>query len=75
MNPTKSHRKSGGLFIAARLLDLQHLDVEDQGAVGWNTRHRLAAIGKVCWDGQSALATNRHASNADVPTLDNLPGS
>lgn len=39
-------------------VDLQQLDVEDQSAVGWDARKGLAAIGKVCWDGESTLATN-----------------
>ncbi len=67
--------KSGRLVLASSLLDLQHLDVEDQSAVGWNTRHGLAAIRQVCWDGQSALAADGHASNANIPPLDDLPGS
>jgi len=75
INPTESHKHRSRRFSRARLLDFQHFDVEDQGAVSWNTRHGLAAIGQVCWDGQSALAADGHASNADIPTLNNLPGS
>lgn len=59
----------------ANLLDLQQLDVEDKGAVCGDTRNGFAAIGKVCWDGESALSTDRHTSNTNVPALDDLAGS
>lgn len=59
----------------ASLLDLQQLDVEDKGAVGGNTRNGLAAVCQVCWDSESTLTTNRHTSNTDVPSLDDLAGS
>lgn len=55
-----------------RLFDLQKLDVEDEGAVRRDARDTLAAVGQVCRDGQSAFTTNRHTSNADIPSLDNL---
>jgi hypothetical protein len=55
-----------------RLLDLKQLDVEDQCAVRRDPGHGTASVGKVCRDGQPALSANRHAHNADIPTLNNL---
>lgn len=54
------------------LLDLEELDIEGQGAVGRDAWDTLAAVGVVSGNGQSALATDGHASNADVPSLDDL---
>lgn len=71
-HPTESRKFGPSVSREQHLLDLQHLNVEDKRAVGWNARHRLAAIGLACGDSQSAFATNRHTSNANIPTLDDL---
>lgn len=55
-----------------RSLDLQKLDVEDQGTVGRNTTHALAAVGLASRNGQATLTTNGHAFDTDVPTLNDL---
>lgn len=54
------------------LLNLQELDVEDESAVGWDTRKSLAAVGEVGWNGETTLSTDGHAGNTDVPSLDDL---
>ena len=63
-----------GLIIGdhGHLLDLEKLDVEDKLAVGGNARQSLAAVGKMCGNGQTALATDGHAGNTDIPALDDL---
>jgi hypothetical protein len=55
-----------------RLLDLQKLDVEDESAVGGNTWHLLAAIGQVGGNGKSSFATNGHANDTNVPSINDL---
>lgn len=55
-----------------RLLHLEELNVEDQRAVGRDARKALAAVGEVGRNRQTALATNGHASNADIPALDDF---
>lgn len=54
------------------LLDLEALDVEDQGGVGWDAREGLGAVGEVGGNGDSALTTDGHAGDTNVPTLDDL---
>lgn len=58
-----------------RLLDLKELDIEGQSRVTWDTRDALAAVCKMCGNCQSSLSTGWHASNTDVPTLDDLAGT
>ena len=55
-----------------RLLDLEKLDVEDKLAVGGDARQSLAAVGKMCGNSQATLATDGHAGNTDIPSLDDL---
>jgi hypothetical protein len=57
---------------AARLLDLEELNVEDQLRVRRDAREALLAVCQLRWDGDTALATDSHASDADVPALDNF---
>jgi hypothetical protein len=66
-----------GLLASSKhsLLDLQQFDVEDEGAVRGDARKGLAAVCEVCGDGQSSLSTNGHASNTDIPALDDLTSS
>lgn len=54
------------------LLDLEQLDVELQGAVGGDAGKTLGAVGKAGGDGQTTLAADSHALDADVPALDDL---
>lgn len=54
------------------LLDLEKLDVEDQGAIRGNAVKTLVSVGHVGGDGKAALAANRHAENTDIPALDDL---
>lgn len=56
----------------SRSLDLEKLNVEDQLAVGWDAGDALAAVGEVGRNRQTTLAADGHASNADIPALDNL---
>lgn len=55
------------------LTDRDALDVEDQVRVGGNVWWcALLAVCKVGGNGQSALATRSHASDTNVPALDDL---
>lgn len=54
------------------LVNFKELDVENQSAIGWNSRQCLLAIGKIGWDSDSSLAANGHASDTNIPTLDDL---
>jgi hypothetical protein len=57
-----------GLFLA----DFKHLDVEDEGGVGWNARELLAAVGQMCGNCYAPLAACLHALHANLPALDDL---
>lgn len=61
--------------VVEHLFDLEKLDVEDQGAVGRDARKSLAAVGKVSRNADSTLTTDSHASNTNVPTLNDLSGT
>ena len=54
------------------LFDLQKLDVEDQLGVARDSRKALLAVSKMRRNGDTALATRGHASNTDIPTLDDF---
>jgi hypothetical protein len=55
------------------LTDRDALDVEDQVRVGGDVRRRtLLAVCERSGDGKTTLTTWGHASDTDVPTLDNL---
>lgn len=45
-------------FVIDGLLDLQELDIEDQGALRWDTRELLRSVCELGWDSQSALTTD-----------------
>ena len=55
-----------------RLLDLQQLDVEDEGAVGRDAGEGFAAIGGRGGNRQATLAADSHAEDTDIPALDDL---
>lgn len=55
-----------------QLFDLQQLDIKDQLRVGGNAGESLLAVRKVGGDGDAALATDSHAGDTDIPTLDDL---
>jgi hypothetical protein len=56
-----------------RLADRDALDVEDQVRVGGNVRGSTAlAVRKSGGDSEATLATGGHASDTDVPALDDL---
>ena len=55
-----------------RLLDLEKLNVERQLAVARNAGERLRAVCELGGDRQTTLATNAHADDTDVPSLDDL---
>lgn len=55
-----------------RSLNLQQLNIEDQGAVARNATHALAAIGLAGRDGQTTLTTDGHALDTNVPALNDL---
>lgn len=62
-----------GLVTARHLADRNALDVEDQVRVGGNVRGSTAlAVRKSGGDGEATLAAGRHASDTDVPALDDL---
>ena len=55
------------------LRDRDALDVEDQVRVGGNVRgSTLLAVFESGRNGETALAASSHASNTDVPALDDL---
>lgn len=56
------------LFLSNR----QELDVEDQVGVAWNWAGTLFAVSEMCGNGDSSLTASSHASDTDVPTLDDL---
>jgi hypothetical protein len=58
--------------MRSTLFDFQQLDVEDKLGVTWDTRDALLSVGKMGGNGNTALATCSHTSNADIPTFDNL---
>ncbi|KAI6761048.1 hypothetical protein HG531_001601 [Fusarium graminearum] len=51
---------------------MDKLDIEDQGAVGGNAGEATGAVGEVGGNGKTAFATNGHADDTNVPTLDDL---
>ncbi len=53
-------------------LDGEHLYLKDEVRVGWNAGHVLAAVAQVCRYRDPSFSADRHSSNADVPTLDDL---
>jgi hypothetical protein len=56
-----------------RLVDRNALDVEDQVRVGRNVRgSTLLAVRHGGGNGEAALTTSGHASDTDVPALDDL---
>src|SRR5262245_60833585 len=66
----------GGLAVMASLLDLNHLNLEDQLGVGRNLRRRAApAVGQLGGEPQVALAPDLHAGYALVPALDHFAGA
>ena len=69
------HRTVGRprLCVCGPLVDRDTLDVEDQVRVGGNVRgSTLLSIGHAGRDGKAALTTGSHASDTDVPALDDL---
>lgn len=60
------------LVLLSLVLDIQQLDVEDKGRVGWNTWQLLGSIGSLRWDSKTTLTTNLHAEDTCVPTLNDL---
>ena len=51
------------------LLDFQQLDVEGEGGVSGDTRNTFAAVGEVCGNGESALATDIPATPMSHPLI------
>lgn len=66
---------SGKHLHKCRLLGFQQLDIKGEGAVGRDARLASATICQLCGDDKSALASNRHASNTDIPALDDFTGT
>lgn len=67
MGPRIAYKRS------SRLVDRNALDVEDQVRVGRNVRgSTLLAVGHGGGNGEAALTTGGHASDTDVPALDDL---
>lgn len=61
------------IFARSRLTDRDALDVEDQVRVRRNVRgSTLLAVSHRRRDGKTTLAPGGHASDTDVPTLDDL---
>lgn len=58
--------------LTSVLLDLKQLDVEEQLRVGWDAGQALLAICKLRRDSKTALATNSHAGDANIPALDHF---
>jgi hypothetical protein len=55
-----------------RLVDGDQLEVEHKLRVGGDSGHAFATVGEMSRNGYSALTTNTHALNPDVPALDDL---
>ena len=68
----KTTGEETGRFIGMRLFDLEKLDIKGQLAVGRDAGESLGAVGEGSGNGQATLASNGHADNTDVPTLDDL---
>ena len=60
------------LHYIARLLDLEELDVEDEGAVAGDAGQGPAAVRHVGGDSETPLAADGQAEHTDVPALDDL---
>lgn len=61
------------VFAETRLTDRDALDVEDQVRVRRNVRgSTLLAVSHRRRDGKTTLSAGGHASDTDVPTLDDL---
>lgn len=54
------------------LFDFEQFDVKDELRVGGDTGQSFLAVCEVRGDGDAALATGGHASDTDVPALDDL---
>ena len=54
------------------LFDLKELDVEDQLRVTRDAGKSLLAVGEMGRDRDATLSTDSHASNTDVPALDDF---
>lgn len=59
-------------MIAVNLFDLKELDIKDQLRVSRDARESLLAVCEVRRNRDATLSTNGHASNTDVPALDDL---
>lgn len=70
--PSEGRNRKGP---ALNLLDLQRLDIEDERGVRRNVAHVLAAVGEVRGNGDSPLAANLNALDADLPALDDFTGA
>lgn len=55
-----------------KLFDLKTFNIKDQLRVGRNTGESLLAVRKVRRDGDTALRANCHASNSNLPALDDF---
>jgi len=53
----------------------EKLDVKDESGVLGNTRQVLRAICKRSRDSESALTSDLHANNTQIPALDNFTAS
>lgn len=60
------------MLVTPPLFDLEELDIEDQLRVTGDTGESLLAVGKVRRDGDTALTTDSHAGDTDIPALDDL---
>src|SRR5699024_517524 len=71
-NMTFGTQAQGNNAVLDKLLDLEQLNVENQLRVGRDAREALLAICEAGRDGDTPFATDGHARDADIPTLDNF---
>lgn len=64
--------ENGERWTGNRLADAQELDVEDESAVGGNPVVLLASVRVLGRDSESALTTDLHVGETNLPALDNL---
>lgn len=60
------------MVIAVSLFDFKELDIKDQLRVGRDARESLFAVREMGRNRDATLSTNGHASDTDVPALDDL---
>lgn len=72
LDKTKTKQQNVARPKLIHLFDLKELDVEDQLRVARDAGKSLLAVGEMGRDRDATLSTDSHASNTDVPALDDF---